>query len=43
MRFFNTEGPNRPEDHYTLPPLGRWDLDLVLELIEQRVGRVSEA
>jgi hypothetical protein len=36
MRFFNTEGPNRSEDHYTLPPLGRWDLELVLELIEQK-------
>jgi hypothetical protein len=36
MRFFNTEGPNRSDDHYTLPPLGRWDLDLVLELIEQK-------
>ena len=20
MRFFNTEGPVRPDDHYTLPP-----------------------
>jgi hypothetical protein len=27
MRFFNTEGPVRPDDHYTLPPLTRWDLD----------------
>lgn len=27
MRFFNTEGPNRAEDHYSLPPLERWDLD----------------
>ncbi|MEY6432944.1 AAA-like domain-containing protein [Thioalkalicoccus limnaeus] len=36
MRFFNTEGPNRPELHYTIPPLTRWDLDAVLELIEQQ-------
>ena len=36
MRFFNTEGPIRPEDHYSLPPLGRWDLDAILRLIEQK-------
>ncbi|MBK5939236.1 AAA-like domain-containing protein [Halochromatium roseum] len=36
MRFFNTEGPIRPDDHYNLPPLTRWDLDQVLTLIEQK-------
>jgi len=36
MRFFNTEGPVRPQDHYCLPPLGRWDLEAVLGLIEQK-------
>ena len=36
MRFFNTEGPNRAEDHYSLPPLERWDLDGVLDLIDQK-------
>ena len=36
MRFFNTEGPIRVEDHYYLPPLQRWDLDEVLMLIEQK-------
>ena len=36
MRFFNTEGPNRPEDHYSLPPLQRWDLDDVLTLIDRQ-------
>ncbi|MBK5963294.1 hypothetical protein CCR95_04095 [Thiocystis minor] len=36
MRFFNTEGPNRPEDHYSLPPLSRWDLDAILTLIDQK-------
>ena len=36
MRFFNTEGPVRPEDHYGLPPLQRWNLNEVLELIEQK-------
>ncbi|MCF7977866.1 MAG: AAA-like domain-containing protein, partial [Chromatiaceae bacterium] len=36
MRFFNTEGPIRPDDHYNLPPLTRWDLGQVLSLIEQK-------
>ncbi|MBK1648049.1 AAA-like domain-containing protein [Rhabdochromatium marinum] len=36
MRFFNTEGPVRPDDHYSVPPLSRWDLDEVLTLIEQK-------
>ncbi|QVL50855.1 MAG: ATP-binding protein [Thiocapsa sp.] len=36
MRFFNTEGPIRSEDHYSLPPLSRWDLDEILRLIEQK-------
>ena len=36
MRFFNTEGPIRPADHYSLPPLQRWDLEAVLELIDQK-------
>ncbi len=36
MRFFNTEGPVRPDDHYCLPPLLRWDLEEVLRLIEQK-------
>ena len=36
MRFFNTEGPVRADDHYTLPPLQRWDLEEILTLIEQK-------
>jgi hypothetical protein len=36
MRFFNTEGPIRPADHYCLPPLSRWDLDEILTLIDQK-------
>ena len=36
MRFFNTEGPVRPHDHYCLPPLQRWDLAEVMALIEQK-------
>ena len=34
--FFNTEGPQQSDLHYTLPPLQRWDLAEVLSLIEQR-------
>ena len=36
MRFFNTEGPVVPEDHYSVPPLQRWDLEEVLTLIAQK-------
>jgi hypothetical protein len=36
MRFFNTEGPVVPEDHYGLPPLQRWDMEEILTLIEQK-------
>ena len=36
MRFFNTEGPVVPQDHYRLPPLQRWDLDEILTLIDQK-------
>ena len=36
MRFFNTEGPVRADLHYCLPPLGRWDLDEILTLIERQ-------
>jgi len=35
MRFFNTEGPVRPDRHYCLPLLERWDLAEVLSLIDQ--------
>ena len=33
MRFFNTEGPMRPDDHYTIAPLDRVDADELLDLI----------
>ncbi len=36
MRYFNTEGPVRPDEHYCLPPLRRWDLDEVLDLIDRK-------
>ncbi|MFO1422736.1 MAG: AAA-like domain-containing protein [Candidatus Competibacteraceae bacterium] len=35
MRFFNTEGPVRGNKHYCLPPLQRWDLQDILDLIER--------
>ena len=34
-RFFNTAGPNRPEQEYTIDPLSRFDLEEVLDLIRQ--------
>lgn len=34
-RFFNTEGPNKPEMHYTIDPLQRWDLEEILALIRR--------
>ena len=33
MRFFNTEGPVRPNNHYAIPPLDRMDVDELLGLI----------
>ena len=36
MRFFNTEGPMRPEDHYTIDPLSRVDVDDLLDLIRRK-------
>ena len=33
MRFFNTEGPIRPEKHYCVPALERLDMDEVLRLV----------
>jgi len=36
MRFFNTEGPVRAVEHYLLPPLTRWDLAEVMELIARK-------
>ena len=35
-RFFNTAGPNRPKEQYTIDPLSRFDLDDVLLLIRQK-------
>ena len=36
MRFFNTEGPVRPDDHYTIHPLDRMDVDELLGLIRAK-------
>ena len=33
MRFFNTEGPVRPDDHYAIPPLARANKAQILDLI----------
>ncbi len=35
-RFFNTAGPQKPDLHYTIDPLSRFDLDDVLMLIRQQ-------
>ena len=36
MRFFNTAGPVRPEDHYAIPPLERGDVDELLRLVRDK-------
>ena len=36
MRFFNTEGPIRPDDHYHVPPLDRLDLDELPGLVRDK-------
>lgn len=35
-RSFNTAGPNRADTDYTLPPLSRFDLEEILNLIYRR-------
>ena len=35
-RFFNTAGPQKPDIHYTIDPLSRFELDDVLMLIRQQ-------
>ena len=36
MRFFNTAGPVKPDDHYCIPPLERFDLEEVLALVRMK-------
>ena len=43
MRFFNTAGPIRPEDHYHVPPLARLDREELLLLIRQKMYFVLHA
>ena len=33
MRFFNTEGPVRPDEHYAIPPLARGNRDEIVRPI----------
>ena len=35
-RYFNTAGPIRPDDHYYIEPLERFDLEEILMLIDQK-------
>ena len=35
-KFFNTEGPNKPDLNYQVPPLQRWDLAEIMELIDRQ-------
>lgn len=34
MKFFNTAGSNKPDIHYTLNPLSRWNLEEIVSLIQ---------
>ena len=36
MRFFNTEGPVRPDEHYAIPPLARGNKSEILRLIQAK-------
>ena len=36
MRFFNTAGPVRPDDHYAIPPRDRVDVDELLDLVRAK-------
>ena len=35
VRFFNTEGPIRPDEHYHIPPLDRVNIDDLLGIVRQ--------
>jgi len=36
MKTFCTAGPVRPDDHYSIPALSRWDIDEIHRLIEEK-------
>ncbi len=35
MKTFNTAGPVRPDGHYSIPPLSRWDTEEIYRLIAE--------
>ena len=41
-RFFNTAGPIKPELHYNIDPLKRFDLEELLLLVRQQNIRCAE-
>ena len=43
MRFFNTAGPVRPDDHYAIAPLDRMDVDELLARLRERLKGVNAA
>ena len=43
MRFFNTAGPVRAEDHYAIPPLKRGNVGEILQLIRDKQYFVMHA
>ncbi len=36
MKTFNTAGPVRPDEHYTVPALARWDMEEIRRLIGEK-------
>ena len=42
-RFFNTSGPVVPADHYSIPPLERFDLEEILRLVDAKRDFVLHA
>ncbi|WP_133512219.1 AAA family ATPase [Candidatus Thiosymbion oneisti] len=36
MKTFNTAGPVRPDDHYMIPALARWEMDEIRRLIQEK-------
>nr|VFJ51152.1 MAG: hypothetical protein BECKFW1821B_GA0114236_100835 [Candidatus Kentron sp. FW] len=34
MKTFNTAGPVKPNNHYSISPLARWDTEKIRRLIE---------
>jgi uncharacterized protein (UPF0128 family) len=43
MKFFNTAGPVNQLGHYKIDPLHRWNLDDVLDMIEQKTYFILHA